>query len=323
VCEQLLATLKENKFDITVGLNESFVGYRETRLKDGTIHMSMPAKTAALCADLRPDQVKDTPMTTTCKEELAQADKQALTQQQTTDFRSKLGTVLFLIKVNPGAQPAAQILAQQVNCLTIETLRHLKNLRMYLNGAPKFRGLAFTPGPLVPKSEIIAWFESDAAFDVHPGSRSNGAYMCKIGYHPTAAVIAKTFILANVPTSSCEAEIVAGAGAVKMMIYVRLFLEEITFTQNKPTICYIDNLSMLTMCSNYAGNLKRVKHILRLLNFMVHHTKQGVVKWVHKSTKDLTVDVLTKVHGPLTYTNFNDILVGPDVSDQVPASEEL
>jgi len=317
VCEQLIATLKGNNFEITLGLNESFVGYKESRLKNGTIHLSMPAKVQALCSDITLDEIKDTPMTTTCKEELAVIGQKEVTPEQKTDFRSKIGTALFLTKVMPEIQPATQILAQQVNNLNITAVRAARHLRMYIKGRQN-RGIAFTPG-----SDIIPVFESDAAFDVFSDSRSNGAYSCKIGSHDTAAVIAKTFVLPNIPTSSCEAEIVAGAGALKTIIYVRFFLEEITFKQNEPTVCFIDNLSMLTMCSEYAGNLKRVKHILRLLNFMVHHTQQGIVKWVHKPTKELTVDLLTKIHGPQSFIHFTNILLGPDVSDQVPASEEI
>lgn len=319
VCEELVETLKKN-YEITIGLNESFVGYRETRLRDGTIHLSMPAKIETLCSDLT--EVAETPMAINFKEECVTDVSEPVSATQLSDFRSKLGLALFIVKVVPQVQPALQILAQQVNCLKVAALRAMKRVRMYMKGQQK-RGLAFTPGPVCDKSAIKPVYQCDAAFDCFSGSRSNGAYMATIGDHDTAAVVAKTFVLPNVPTSSCEAEIVAGAAAVKDMIYVRGLLEEITFPQLEPTICHIDNLSMLQMSSEFAGRLKRVKHILRLLNFMVFHTKNGVVQWVHKGTKELTVDVLTKVHGPSTFTPFANILVGPDVSERAVESEEI
>lgn len=310
VSVELIATLTE-AYNITLGTNESFVGYRELRLPDGSIHLSMPAKVDTLCADLKNGDEEDTPMAINCKED-SENETPMASPTQISDFRSKLGLALFIEKVMPQIQPACQLLAQQVNNLQTFWLRHMRRLRGYIKSV-RSRGIVFTPGVIRDRSAIVPVFQCDAAFDVFSGSRSNGALMATIGNHDTAAFVAKTFILPNVPTSSCEAEIVTGAAAVKEIIYVRGFLEEITFKQLEPTVCYIDNLSMLQMSSEFAGRLKRVKHILRLLNFMVHHTKAGVVKWVHKPTKELTVDVLTKVHGPSTFHQFTNKLIGPEV----------
>lgn len=315
VHNELVNTLQQS-YEITSGHDESFVGYREIQLSDGTIHLSMPAKIDALCSDLiissqvcalTPIAVGYIEITSTdISSKLANAE-------QISDLRAKLGSAIFLQKVLPQIQIACQFIAQRINLLTTYDLGASRRLRSYIL-SQRDRGLAYVPGN---RKDLRLVFQCDAAFDVFTGSRSNGAYMATLGSHSTAAIVAKTFILPNVPTSSCEAETVAGASALKEMIYLREFMKEIGFEQKEPTVCYIDNQSMERLCSEYAGNLKKVKHILRLLNFMVYHTQRGVVKWVYTPTKELTIDVLTKIHGPETFIPFANKLVGPDMSYQV------
>ena len=64
---------------------------------------------------------------------------------------------------------------------------------------------------------------------------------------------------------------------------------------------------MITLCTEYSGNHKRVKHYLNRINFMLKKVKTGVVHIEYLPSEDNKADGLTKPLqlGPFTKSTFD------------------
>ena len=51
---------------------------------------------------------------------------------------------------------------------------------------------------------------------------------------------------------------------------------------------------MITLCTEYSGNHKRVKHYLNRINFMLEQVKTGVITLEYMPTTEHKADGLTK-----------------------------
>ena len=79
------------------------------------------------------------------------------------------------------------------------------------------------------------------------------------------------------------------------VIWLRDLLKDFRFEQKQPTVIKMDNMSTIILCTHYSGNHKRVKHILRAMNFLIEQVEAGtiVLEWVESENN--TADVLSKV----------------------------
>jgi hypothetical protein len=75
---------------------------------------------------------------------------------------------------------------------------------------------------------------------------------------------------------------------------MRNILAELGYTQLQPTTLYVDNLSMITLASQYSGNAKRIKHFLVRLNFMIQQVANQIVHLEYITTQDHPADACTK-----------------------------
>ena len=91
-----------------------------------------------------------------------------------------------------------------------------------------------------------------------------------------------------------EAEVNAAVEAAKEIVWLRALLAELGMTQLEPTVLYADNKSMITLCTEYSGNHKRVKHYLNRINFMLEKVHTGVIKLEYMPTTEHKADGLTK-----------------------------
>jgi hypothetical protein len=114
----------------------------------------------------------------------------------------------------------------------------------------------------------------------------------------------------NVTLSSTEAENAAAVEATKEVIWFRQLLDELGFTQIKPTLMFADNASMISLAEDFSGNHKRVKHFLTRVNFMIEQVRMGCVEFQHVPTVDNVADILTKPLGPTEFIRLRKFLLG-------------
>jgi hypothetical protein len=125
-----------------------------------------------------------------------------------------------------------------------------------------------------------------------------------IGKHNTAKFQQTSAKAKRNHLSSTEAEVDAGVSAACNIIWARALLAELGFPQHGPTTLYADNLSMITLCSDYSGNHKRTKHFLGQINFMLDQVE-------YLRTEDHHADAHTKALGPTELQHHIDHMQGP------------
>ena len=67
---------------------------------------------------------------------------------------------------------------------------------------------------------------------------------------------------------------------------------------------------MITLCTEYSGNHKRVKHYLNRINFMLDQVKTGVITLEYLASTQHKADGLTKPLKPAPHRQSSADLLG-------------
>ena len=94
--------------------------------------------------------------------------------------------------------------------------------------------------------------------------------------------------------SSTESEVSEACEATKEVIYVRDFMAGLDLPFEKPAILYGDNLSTISLGTNFSGNKKRVKHFLKNVHFLFDNVQRSIIDMKWKSGSVLCSDALSK-----------------------------
>jgi hypothetical protein len=111
----------------------------------------------------------------------------------------------------------------------------------------------------------------------------------------------------RVVLESNQADTNAAVEGLKEIIYFRQLLLELGFPQEEP---YADNMSMITLATDFSGNHKRVKHNITRINFLIEQVRDRVVSFTHVDTKHNVADILTKPLGPIDFLRLRPRLLG-------------
>ncbi|CAI7900755.1 unnamed protein product [Closterium sp. NIES-53] len=99
--------------------------------------------------------------------------------------------------------------------------------------------------------------------------------------------------LATQRSSSCEAEIYAGAMAAQELRWLTYLLTDLGESPCSPPVLYVDNKAMIALCEEH-----RLEHIA-LRYFLARELQQpGQLRLAHVATRAKTVDVFTKALQP-------------------------
>ena len=93
--------------------------------------------------------------------------------------------------------------------------------------------------------------------------------------------------------------------------YIHDVLNELGFAQLSPTPVYIDNASLLALATKFSGSLKRVKHFLMRLNFLIEQVQKQAIHFVYEPTSTLCADALTKPLPDPSFSRHVTQLMGP------------
>ena len=97
----------------------------------------------------------------------------------------------------------------------------------------------------------------------------------------------------TVALSTAEAETNAGVEAVKQLLHMRLFLQELGFEQVEPSVVYEDNNCAISLAHG-SEQSKRARHNQMKVHFLNEKFEQGVFSYVKVGTKDQVADAFTK-----------------------------
>ena len=227
-------------------------------------------------------------------------------------FMSILGSLIFLLRTRPDIAYAVNRMATRTCRATDKDLCALGRILKYLNGTIEL-GLTFNPSKREDLTTIFCWV--DAAYACHLDGKSHSGYCFSLGSHHTGKFYCRSAKQANVTTSSTEAECDALKEAAKEIEWVRFMMEELGFPQPEPTMIYEDNMSTIVLATKFSGNMKRVKHMMQTIHYILDLYRRSVINISHINTQDQIADMLTKALPSAEFLKFRELLMGEKYKD--------
>ncbi|CAI7793827.1 unnamed protein product [Closterium sp. NIES-54] len=124
----------------------------------------------------------------------------------------------------------------------------------------------------------------------------------------------------SVLSSSCEAEIYAGAMAAQELRWLTYLLTDLGEVPRFPPVLYVDNKAMLTLCQEHRLE-HRTKHIA-LRYFLARELQQrGQLRLAYVASQVNTADVFTKALQPCDHQRFCTVLA--EIYAGAMAAQEL
>jgi len=153
--------------------------------------------------------------------------------------------------------------------------------------------------------EVLLFGYSDASY--LPRTKSRLGY-CFYLNHDSGAILARSFNDKTVSHSSCEVEIKALDEAIRQVIWLRGFLEEIGFKQLKPTVIYTDSQSAQTLINSFQiGN--NSAHMVMRINYLHEQVMNKNIELKYINTDEQVADILTKLLAVPKFLKFKKFLL--------------
>ncbi|CAI7909743.1 unnamed protein product, partial [Closterium sp. NIES-53] len=149
----------------------------------------------------------------------------------------------------------------------------------------------------------LAYPLSLLAHYVAPGRHRKG-YTFSLG---SGSISWRSTCLSSVLSSSCEAEIYAGAMAAQELCWLTYLLTDLGEQSCSPPVLCIDNKAMIALCQEHKPE-HRLKHIA-LRYFLVQELQQrGQLRLAYVATRANTPDIFTKALPPSEHQRFSTLL---------------
>ncbi|CAI7918402.1 unnamed protein product [Closterium sp. NIES-54] len=154
-------------------------------------------------------------------------------------------------------------------------------------------------GPIVLTGHADASWVDDSAM-----KRSSQGYTFSLG---SGSVSWRSSHSSSVLSSSCEAEIDAGAMAAQELRWLTYLLTDLGEAPRSPPVLYVDNKAMLALCQEHRLE-HRTKHIA-LRYFLARELQQsGQLCLAYVASQANTADVFTKALQPCDHQRFCTVL---------------
>ena len=215
------------------------------------------------------------------------ADSELVPETMRAWFHSVVAKLSYLAKrAKPECLTAVLYLATRVTRCTTDDVEKLKRVMKYVADT-RDRGVVLSPGAL----GICVRVFIDAAYGVHSDGKSHTGSCVVIGDY--GAVHCKSSKQSIVTKSSTEAELIALSDSANQGLYIRNFLIS-QGRKMEPITIYQDNTSCMALVERGRSGADRTRHIA-IRNFWIRErVVSGEAVIVHKGTKEMYANVLTK-----------------------------
>ncbi|CAI7832361.1 unnamed protein product, partial [Closterium sp. NIES-53] len=155
------------------------------------------------------------------------------------------------------------------------------------------------------RSPVVLTGHADASWvDDLATQRSSQGYTFSLG---SGSVSWRSTRSSSVLSSSCEAEIYAGAMAAQELRWLTYLLTDLGEPPRSPPVLYVDNKAMLALCREHRLE-HRTKHIA-LLYFLARELQQrGQLRLAYVASQANTADIFTKALQPCDHQRFSTML---------------
>jgi len=207
------------------------------------------------------------------------------------DYQSAVGGLLYLsLTARPDVAQSAGVLCRYMPCPGMEHVDAAKQVIRYLFSTKDYgitysREASSSPHLFVhtrksgtavddPKqdSHLMGTY-ADADFAGGEGTRKSSNGHCVLLYGGIISWMSK--LQSTVAFSTAEAETFAGLEAVKQVIHLRLFFQELGLEQQGPSIIYEDNNAAISLAHGKEQS-KRSKHHQLKVHFLNEQYARGV-----------------------------------------------
>ena len=210
-------------------------------------------------------------------------------------YRHITGGLLYMLKARHDIRQEATYLSSKNHNPTYGDLKKCIRVIAYLNTYPSL-------GPTYYTTEgAVLYGKIDSAFGVHSDGRSQSALCLSIGEH-SAPFLTRAYRQRNcVSVSPMDAEYVVFSEVGKLIVSLRRFLADLGFPQQPhPTLVGEDNIPAINLAVAPAIT-GRSRHIFVRHHYIRDLIKLNIVKPYHLGTKEQSIDLLTKPHGPTSF----------------------
>ncbi|CAI7812601.1 unnamed protein product [Closterium sp. NIES-53] len=155
------------------------------------------------------------------------------------------------------------------------------------------------------RSPVVLTGHADASWvDDLATQRSSQGYNFSLG---SGSVSWRSTRSSSVLSSSCEAEIYAGAMDAQELRWLTYLLTDLGELPRSPPVLYVDNKAMLALCREHRLE-HRTKHIA-LRYFLARELQQrGQLRLAHVASQANTADIFTKALQPCDHQRFCTML---------------
>ncbi|CAI7782161.1 unnamed protein product, partial [Closterium sp. NIES-53] len=154
------------------------------------------------------------------------------------------------------------------------------------------------------RARVVLTGHADASWVDLATQRSSQGYTFSLG---SGSVSWQSTSSSFVLSSSCEAEIYAGAMAAQELRWLTYLLTDLGEAPRSPPFLYVDNKAMLALCQEHRLE-HRTKHIA-LRYFLARDLQQrGQLRLAYVATRANTADIITKALQPCDHQRFCTVL---------------
>ncbi|CAI7794242.1 unnamed protein product [Closterium sp. NIES-53] len=155
------------------------------------------------------------------------------------------------------------------------------------------------------RARVVLTGHADASWvDDLATQRSSQGYTFSLG---SGSVSWRSTRSSSVLSSSCEAEIYAGAMAAQELRWLTYLLTDLGEAPRSPPVLYVDNKAMLALCLEHRLE-HRTKHIA-LCNFFARELQQrGQLRLAYLASQANIADAFTKALQPCDHQRFCTVL---------------
>ncbi|CAI7923633.1 unnamed protein product [Closterium sp. NIES-54] len=225
-----------------------------------------------------------------------------------------VGCLMYLITcTRPDLAYPLSILARYV-ALGRHRPEHMAAAKRVLRYLCSTSGMGLVLGGRRP---VVLTGHADASWaDDQATQRSSQGYTFSLG---SGSVSWRSTRSSSVLSSSCEAEIYAGAMAAQELCWLTYLLTDLGEQPRSPPVLYVDNKAMLALCREHRLE-HRTKHIA-LRYFLARELQQrGQLRLAYVAFEANTADIFTKALAPGDHQRFCTLLGFPTCTQLIASS---
>jgi hypothetical protein len=269
-------------------LNMYFIRNREQR----TIVIHQQAKIEKLVSDMKLDGKKQSRVPADPHHKLSKDQCPKTSDERNLmaniPYKSIVGRLLYLcITARPDITPAVSQVAKFCEDPGVAHWDAVKRIVLYLHGTRNYR---LQLGGMDPNFEVSSFADADWAGDLDNRKSRTGFVI----YLNGSAIMWSSKLQKSTALSSTEAEYLALSSTTTSILWLRNFVKEMGFNQEKPSVIFQDNKSCIEIASSFKqhAGIKRID--LRDYFVREHVLVHKSIELKKKATGDMVADLMTK-----------------------------